>query len=605
MVAADTESAEDKSLEVEEVSKPEEVSPKVFSLEILRVIYDAQQQHGLRHGDYQRYRGYCSRRLRRLRKVLKIPQGDRRHFKKRDVTESHFLAPKADERLLHISLNQAERSWSYAMQLRQEANTEPRKKYHLISRLRKACMHAQQLHELCKLEYCDARTKLEAEAYVAWIQGSLYFELSMWKEAAENLKKAQIVYEGILKALNDEDKAFYQNKIDEITPSLRYCAYNIGDGTAIEDLIQLRGKGLLNNIDQLVAQTRERNVESLQYVEWRGNKIPVRLERVKLFLLGIEDLDKSISNSNDVTSKISLIENTLMDLKDTISSVRDELKNDKTKSSSQMLLTYLLYIRLTRTIERNLLLVEQAQQVNETKEQSNKAVNKKKALGKPTEGKTEPKKVNIQNIARLYEIIIQNVLELQQLPGMETDDSFLSEMDILLKSFKAFRCYYIAEILLNMKRHRDCVAMYEKSLSYCKESLIHNLNSYNLPQQLRKLQKTIEGSKCLAHAHSVLDEEGPDDMGTSKKSAKSKVPLFDRLSEYKEDSQLLTTKPNVYALPPKMEAMPCKPLFFDLALNLIEFPDLNDKIGESRKQGDNQGITGFVKGLWSWSGNKK
>lgn len=77
------------------------------------------------------------------------------------------------------------------------------------------------------------------------------------------------------------------------------------------------------------------------------------------------------------------------------------------------------------------------------------------------------------------------------------------------------------------------------------------------------------------------------------------------MSEYKEDSQLLTTKPNVYALPPKMEAMPCKPLFFDLALNLIEFPDLNDKIGESRKQGDNQGITGFVKGLWSWSGNKK
>lgn len=64
------------------------------------------------------------------------------------------------------------------------------------------------------MECCDARTKLEAEAYVAWIQGSLYFELSMWKEAAENLKKAQIVYEGILKALNDEDKVFYQNKVN-------------------------------------------------------------------------------------------------------------------------------------------------------------------------------------------------------------------------------------------------------------------------------------------------------------------------------------------------------------------------------------------------------
>lgn len=41
---------------------------------VFRITKDAQQQHGLRHGDYQRYRGYCSRRLRRLRKVLKIPQ---------------------------------------------------------------------------------------------------------------------------------------------------------------------------------------------------------------------------------------------------------------------------------------------------------------------------------------------------------------------------------------------------------------------------------------------------------------------------------------------------------------------------------------------------
>lgn len=31
----------------------------VFSVDILRLIRDAQKQHGLRHGDYQRYRGVC------------------------------------------------------------------------------------------------------------------------------------------------------------------------------------------------------------------------------------------------------------------------------------------------------------------------------------------------------------------------------------------------------------------------------------------------------------------------------------------------------------------------------------------------------------------
>lgn len=32
-------------------------SKTLFSVEILRLIKDAQKQHGLRHGDFQRYRG--------------------------------------------------------------------------------------------------------------------------------------------------------------------------------------------------------------------------------------------------------------------------------------------------------------------------------------------------------------------------------------------------------------------------------------------------------------------------------------------------------------------------------------------------------------------
>lgn len=116
---------------------------------VLRLIRDAQQQHGLRHGDYQRYRGYCTRRIGRLRKALKLPQGDKRHYKKRDVGVELIEVKNADERFLHIPLILSERAWSYAMQLRQESNTEPRKKFHLVNKLRKAFVYAQQLKELC------------------------------------------------------------------------------------------------------------------------------------------------------------------------------------------------------------------------------------------------------------------------------------------------------------------------------------------------------------------------------------------------------------------------------------------------------------------------
>lgn len=124
--------------------------PRSFFI-VLPLIKAAQQQHGLRHGDYQRYRIYCGRRIRRLRKSLKYPQGDRRHFKKREITIAQLSGKHADVRYIHIVLMNVERAWAYAMQLRQEANTEPRKRFHMISRLRKACVHATQLQNLCNV----------------------------------------------------------------------------------------------------------------------------------------------------------------------------------------------------------------------------------------------------------------------------------------------------------------------------------------------------------------------------------------------------------------------------------------------------------------------
>ena len=41
---------------------------------VLNEIKTSQNQHGLRHGDYQRYRQYCTRRIARIRKALHFPQ---------------------------------------------------------------------------------------------------------------------------------------------------------------------------------------------------------------------------------------------------------------------------------------------------------------------------------------------------------------------------------------------------------------------------------------------------------------------------------------------------------------------------------------------------
>ena len=66
-------------------------------------------------------------------------------------------------RFLHIPLMEAERCWSHAMELKLYANTEPRKKFHMVRRLRKAAKYAEELQDLCQLEKVDARTKLEVQ----------------------------------------------------------------------------------------------------------------------------------------------------------------------------------------------------------------------------------------------------------------------------------------------------------------------------------------------------------------------------------------------------------------------------------------------------------
>lgn len=54
------------------------------------------------------------------------------------------------------------------MELKLLANTEPRKRFHLIRRLRKAATHAESLEKLCEGELCDARTKLEAQVIMPY-----------------------------------------------------------------------------------------------------------------------------------------------------------------------------------------------------------------------------------------------------------------------------------------------------------------------------------------------------------------------------------------------------------------------------------------------------
>jgi len=67
---------------------------------------------------------------------------------------------------------------------------------------------------------------------------------------------------------------------------------------------------------------------------------------------------------------------------------------------------------------------------------------------------------------------------------------------------------------------------------------------------------------------------------------------------------------NLVSLPPPFKSIPCKPVLFDLALNHVQLPSLDDKVQSKRQaasaaQGQPAGLTGYVKGFFSWGSKKQ
>uniref|UniRef100_A0A2I3HDP1 Signal recognition particle subunit SRP68 n=1 Tax=Nomascus leucogenys TaxID=61853 RepID=A0A2I3HDP1_NOMLE len=530
-----------------------------LSLEILQIIKESQQQHGLRHGDFQRYR------------------------------------------YLLLVLMDAERAWSYAMQLKQEANTEPRKRFHLLSRLRKAVKHAEELERLCESNRVDAKTKLEAQAYTAYLSGMLRFEHQEWKAAIEAFNKCKTIYEKLASAFTEEQAVLYNQRVEEISPNIRYCAYNIGDQSAINELMQMRlrsggTEGLLaEKLEALITQTRAKQAATMSEVEWRGRTVPVKIDKVRIFLLGLADNEAAIVQAESEETKERLFESMLSECRDAIQVVREELKPDQKQrdyilegepgkvSNLQYLHSYLTYIKLSTAIKRN----------------ENMAKGLQRALLQQQTEDDSKHSPRPQDLIRLYDIILQNLVELLQLPGLEEDKAFQKEIGLKTLVFKAYRCFFIAQSYVLVKKWSEALVLYDRVLKYANEVNSDAGTFKNSLKDLPDVQELItqvRSEKCSLQAAAILDANDAHQTETSSSQVKDNKPLVERFETFCLDPSLVTKQANLVHFPPGFQPIPCKPLFFDLALNHVAFPPLEDKLEQKTKSG----LTGYIKGIFGF-----
>ncbi|XP_045111416.1 LOW QUALITY PROTEIN: signal recognition particle subunit SRP68-like [Portunus trituberculatus] len=577
----------------------------LYTLKVCPVVREAQLAHGLRHSDYQLYRQYCSRRIRRLRKNLDFIQGDRKNFRKKIVTPDVLK----DDRFLYIPLMTVERYWAYAMQLKEESSQDTRKKFSMRNKLRKAASYVAAFERLVEeSEQCDARTQLEVQGYSAWLQGTVLFELAewigKWDRPVEYFNKALAIYSKLQGAVSEEERDVYSAKIQEVEVKLRFCRHHLGDRSATDTLLAMRGNEALGDkLDNLLASARERQASTLSEVTWKGRTLAVRHEKVRLFLVSEGLIHEELDRTADASERVRLLDRLLMECKDAIQLVRDDLKNDVSFKPRQQssegpvsplhfLHTYLSYHRLNLTTLRNLALVHTYQKIVSGEVQVE-------------EGKKAPK---LQDLVRLHEIIIQNLKELPNLPGLEDDLDLRSTVEGQVIAHRAHRCYYVAESFLKVEKWAEALVLYQQALNYVEEAKAGGKLQPSALTELERIKASIDSKKFTAHAQAILAAQtalGAPTTTTKAATTKEGKLLIHRLDEYIEDPSLTSSSPQVAQVPPPMTSVPCKPLFFDLALNHVDFPSLDDKIESKKAAAGVAGLTGLVKGLWGGWGAKK
>jgi signal recognition particle subunit SRP68 len=79
-----------------------------------------------------------------------------------------------------------------------------------------------------------------------------------------------------------------------------------------------------------------------------------------------------------------------------------------------------------------------------------------------------------------------------------------------------------------------------------------------------------------------------------------KKPCFTNCSTLPQDPDLPRGKSALVNFPPDFQPIPCKPLFYDLAVNHLEMPSLETKLGGGRGAdagGQKAGLSGWI---WGW-----
>eukprot|EP00898_Chlorokybus_atmophyticus_P006587 jgi/Chlat1/692/Chrsp104S00017 len=594
---------------------PAPSSAAPLSLFVLRTIKSMQSQHGLRHGDYLRYRQYCTRKLRRLYKSLKFLHGRGKYQKKTlkpaDVT---------DVRHLHILLMNAERGWAYGMELKQLAGgPTPQQRWHLVKRFAKGARWAEQLATMCAAK-ADSRSVLEAEAYHSWMLGNVLLERENDLESA----LSKTVYDQLSTVGSAEDSSLFRQRSEELAPLIKYCEYKLGRAGKGGDLSQLRTIGdetddagttdlLQSKLEEVMGQMRSQQAAAMADIEWRGRKLPVRKDQTRVCVLKGEELVTEARKATTLEKKMSLYDKAFIAFSDARRHINDDMTEASSAGASsdaraelQALSSAVAGMLLERTIERNLLLVRVARSKLQRQNVLLTSVGEEKLEERSKDERSRDRdkdKAKPQDLVRLYDILLQNIADLSETALGDTGaKAYAEECAARKAAFTAERCFYIGLSYAVENQYAEAVALFSRAEERAQTAIAllkqHRSSDQQSISDVEELLNRCRAHRAFSHAQGCAQLAHSKDTvhkGVSQMSLKDKSGadatqekprlLVDALQEYiAASANPQQGEPLIAQLPPPFQAVPHRPIVLDTAFNAIQYPSLAHRTKKADKK---------------------
>eukprot|EP00357_Protocruzia_adherens_P032037 CAMPEP_0115007186 /NCGR_PEP_ID=MMETSP0216-20121206/21006_1 /TAXON_ID=223996 /ORGANISM="Protocruzia adherens, Strain Boccale" /LENGTH=602 /DNA_ID=CAMNT_0002374033 /DNA_START=30 /DNA_END=1838 /DNA_ORIENTATION=- len=567
----------------------EEVPQLSITLNILSTIQTAQNQNGLRHGDYMRYRRYCSRKMHRLRKTTKLTCG-RGKFQKKAMT----LADVQDVRHLMILLFEAERCWSYALDLKHElTDLQPdnhRLKFHIKRRMSKACQAAENLYKMCQ-DCANKRTLLESEGYFHWMQGNLASEEGKWEEALAKFEQSKAIFGELAKITDSLDSIVFSEKIEQIEPFIRYCQYNFhgsfADPAALKDLTSGKlgpyAESLKSRVEDLLTEEKTKQVEEGVKIDFNGQNLTIKNDKTRLSLQLAEEAAQTSQEGSSLKEKLGAHVHILSNLEDATRHINNEKKEAKIDGSSgastyyKTLLQYVQYKKHMAMLNRAVVTMTNS---SATFDKENEIDNILKG-GKAKH--TKPK-----DVVKTIDNALHNIDNILDILDKVHEGQVCNDLEVKQKVYTAWRCKFVALSYAFESRFREAVALMGRTKEKI-QSAAQVLSNSHIKQKNDLLAMLKEMDAGLLKLKTKMDaklamqsflESNPEyaqrkqaEMEKSKKNKKKKTAGSSTAASH--DFNLVDTTP-------KMEPMPAKPIIFDLVWNRLDFPDVSEKTQQSK-----------------------